>query len=275
MSRVGTKASRVVRLVRLIRLIKFVRCLNRDLEPERQQLPGEDWDFDEETEMAKNKESAVSKKLSEMTTRRVVILVLVIMLGIPCFQDQTVFFSDQLPVSAQYGLNSLYRSWRDGLAQYSPQDNGTAAQAYQQSEERKMYVDDFWMYVYFHNPFCAGRPDSAAASPDDVTGKLFWAGMGPADSPLTEYFLPRLSEVGEYDLNDRWNGQGWQFYQGDLTSDPKALLDKDWQEAQSASAGRCTASLCSWAPRAAWTAPRGCATRSGRSTSRRLPRRTR
>eukprot|EP00959_Pyramimonas_sp_CCMP1952_P221678 4634247-Pyramimonas_sp.AAC.1 len=65
-----------------------------------------------------------------------------------------------------------------------------------------MYVDDFWMYVYFHNPFCAGRPDSAAASPDDVTGKLFWVGMGPADSPWAEYFLPRFPEGGEYDLND-------------------------------------------------------------------------
>merc|ERR1719262_139725 len=69
MSRAGTKAGRVVRLIRLMRLIRLVKLFKRnkkdhagwDLGPG----PGDDWD-DEEISVGVN-ESAVSKKLSEMT----------------------------------------------------------------------------------------------------------------------------------------------------------------------------------------------------------------
>lgn len=239
MSRVGTKASRVVRLIRLIRLIKFVKCFDaekpQDAPGKSPRAPGQDLDFDDDDEDM-DKESAVSKKLSEMTTRRVVILVLVIMLGIPCFQDQTIFFTDTLPFSAHYGINSLYRTWRSGLAMHSPEDGAAQEEAYLQSEERKMYVDDFWMYVYYHNPFSSTKPSSASSSAGDVFSSLFWVGMGPESSPFAPYFFPKLPV--RYDLNDRWNGDDWEYYQGDVSSDPGQLLELDWSQAQSCLGGQ-------------------------------------
>jgi hypothetical protein len=65
--------------MKLLKLLKVFRKTKKDY-----QAPGMDWDADEQKEDVE-KESAVSKKLSEMTTRRVVGLVLTIMLILPFF----------------------------------------------------------------------------------------------------------------------------------------------------------------------------------------------
>eukprot|EP00913_Durusdinium_trenchii_P022638 g21261.t1 len=152
------------------------------------------------------KESAVSKKLSEMTTRRVVMLVLVIMLSLPFFQPG--MYNDDLSTSAQYGVNVLYRRWRDDMSLYEPYANDTAQAAYMSSKGREVYVDDFFL------------------SPLSSFNSLFFAGVHPDNETLGQFFLPSFEGrgTGSYDPNARFAGTDWLYYQGNLTSDPEALL---------------------------------------------------
>ena len=78
-------------------------------------------------------------------------LVLVIMLSLPFFQPG--MYNDDLSSSAQYGINVLYRRWRDDMNTYEPYANSTAETAYLSSKNREVYVDDFFLYAYYHSPF--------------------------------------------------------------------------------------------------------------------------
>ena len=82
---------------------------------------------------------------------QVVMLVLVIMLSLPFFQPG--MYNDDLSSSAQYGINVLYRRWRDDMSLYEPYANATAEAAYLSSKGREVYVDDFYLYAYYHSPF--------------------------------------------------------------------------------------------------------------------------
>ena len=78
-------------------------------------------------------------------------LVLVIMLSLPFFQPG--MYNDDLSTSAQYGINVLYRRWRDDMSLYEPYANATAQTTYFSSKGREVYVDDFFLYAYYHSPF--------------------------------------------------------------------------------------------------------------------------
>lgn len=230
MSRVGTKAGRVVRLLRLVRLIRLVKFYQKNTSSPKYQAgesveatPGMDWEEDDDD---MQKESAVSKKLSEMTTRRVVMLVLVIMLSLPFFQPG--MYNDDLSTSAQYGVNVLYRRWRDDMSLYEPYANDTAQAAYMSSKGREVYVDDFFLYSYYHSPFTQEdlKPSTAVSSPLSSFNSLFFAGVHPDNETLGQFFLPSFEGrgTGSYDPNARFAGTDWLYYQGNLTSDPEALL---------------------------------------------------
>lgn len=107
-------------------------------------------------------------------------LVLVIMLSLPFFQPG--MYNDELSSSAQYGLNVLYRRWRDDMELYEPYANATASAAYYASKGREVYVDDFFLYSYFHSPFTQEdlRPTSAVSSPLSSFNSLFFAGVHPS-----------------------------------------------------------------------------------------------
>ena len=73
-SRAGTRAGRIVRLVRLIRILKLYKQISQ------QQEEGE-----EEEEEEENPESKVGSKLSDLTTRKVIIGVLAMLFILPVF----------------------------------------------------------------------------------------------------------------------------------------------------------------------------------------------
>ncbi|CAE8602744.1 unnamed protein product, partial [Polarella glacialis] len=246
MSRAGAKAGRVVRLIRLVRLLRLVKIYNlgkrngyqKDGKESEDAQPGMDWEEDD-TDL--EKESAVSKKLQEMTTRRVIILVLVIMLSLPFFQP--TMWSDRMPSSGQYGINVLFRRWRDDMESFQPYANATQRAAYMTSKAREVYVDDFYMYAYYHNPFTVGKdvPDSALSSPASSFSRLFYVGLTPGSSKFGEFFLPSFEGRGEgvnstaeaYDPNVRWAGNNWHYYQGNLSSSPESILAVPWKETSS------------------------------------------
>eukprot|EP00931_Biecheleriopsis_adriatica_P055292 TRINITY_DN32647_c0_g1_i2.p1 TRINITY_DN32647_c0_g1~~TRINITY_DN32647_c0_g1_i2.p1 ORF type:complete len:991 (-),score=185.92 TRINITY_DN32647_c0_g1_i2:95-2998(-) len=244
MSRAGTKAGRVVRLLRLVRLIRLVKFYNKSNNSHKYAAdannteagPGMDWEEEEEDHL--HEESAVSKKLSEMTTRRVITLVLVIMLSLPFFQAS--MYNERLPSSAQYGVNVLYRRWRDDMNRYTPWTSQENRDAYLSSKGREVYVDDFYMYAYYHSPFTKQEsiPASAVSSPLGSFSKLFFIGVSPGEtSPMGQFFLPSFEGRGSnsssqpYDPNVKWSGENWLYYQGNLTSDPVGLLYDPWPNA--------------------------------------------
>jgi len=101
-------------------------------------------------------------------------------------------------------------------------------------------VNDFLQFIYYHNPRCGDqqKPDSAGSYPEDTLNKLFWLGAGPASAGQAEYFLPRFQNRTAYDLNARWNGARWGYYQCNLTSTPEALFDKAWTDTRLCIGGR-------------------------------------
>lgn len=222
MSRAGTKAGRVVRLIRLLRLIKMLKVFKKD-DKNQYQYPGDDWDDDEDD--SKVQESAVSKKLSEMTTRRVIILVLTIMLSLPFFKPD--MFQNNLDSAGQFGVDVIYRRWFDGLDKYDPLSSQEAAASYLSSYERTVYEDVLLSFIYKHNPDCKDVPDGRS-SPNDNFNKMFWLGGGSEDAPLGAYFLPNITT---YDWNTRWSGANWEFYSGNLPGYAQEQLRKPWSEA--------------------------------------------
>lgn len=233
MSRAGTKAGRVVRLIRLMRLIRLVKVLKKRSDKQadvlREAAPGisQIWDDDD---MAVNRnESAVSKKLSEMTTRRVVILVLSILLMLPFFEAS--MYKDALNTSSQYGIDSLYRRFRDDMTKFEPTTGQVQKAAYLNSLARDNYVNDFLLTIYFHNWFCEGSPIADKdASPDSSFGKLFFLGGSPTDAAEAEFFLPGSASGPPVDWNKAWSGKQWESYLCDLPPKAQAALRTPWHE---------------------------------------------
>mmetsp|Transcript_8001 Transcript_8001/g.18604 ORF Transcript_8001/g.18604 Transcript_8001/m.18604 type:complete len:993 (+) Transcript_8001:82-3060(+) len=239
MSRVGTKAGRVVRLLRLVRLIRLIKFYQKSnaghkyaQDNDNEATPGMDWEEDDDD---MQQESAVSKKLSEMTTRRVVMLVLIIMLSLPFFQPG--MYNEDLPSSAQYGSNVLFRRWRDDVTAYEPWSNATSASAYYSSKGREVYVDDFFMFAYYHSPYTTQEavPAAAVSSPLSSFNRLVWVGVHPDNESLGQFFLPSFDgrgtdpgQAATYDPNERFGKEGFLYYQGNLSSDPSSLLFSPW-----------------------------------------------
>jgi class 3 adenylate cyclase len=231
MSRAGTKAGRVVRLIRLMRLLRLFKAFKKT--STHYQAPGEDWESIGQSEEVE-KESAVSKKLSEMTTRRVIGLVLTIMLILPLFSPQ--LWRADLASSAQYGANILFRRLWDDMVHFGLQDSIVREQEYFNSKWRAVYEDDFLMYVYYHNWFCdADEVPSDKPNPLSSFSRLFWLGGAPASANMTRYFLPNARN---HDWDARWNGKSWNYYQCNFPPKARSLLTMPWNETTSCLNGR-------------------------------------
>lgn len=194
---------------------------------EQVHAPGDEWDDDDQ--IVVSSESQVSKKLSEMTTRRVILLVLSILLILPFFQAD--MYKDALPTSAQYGMDDLYRRFREDMLKFEPFTGQAQRVKYLSSLDRQNYVDDFLLYTYYHNWFCEEIPSDAANSPMTSFGKLFWVGGSPVDSPEGEFFLPGSSSTAQTDWNQQWNGDSWPLYLCNIPLPAQAALRMPWSNA--------------------------------------------
>ena len=121
-ARIGTRAGRIVRLVRLIRIVKLYKHAHKALEKEAEE-EGDDKELTpEELEEIQNqnveseipKESHVGRKLSDLTTRRVIVIVLIMMFSVPILSLDTYI---EEPNSFEYGLN-LIRAYTKGTDGY-------------------------------------------------------------------------------------------------------------------------------------------------------------
>jgi hypothetical protein len=109
-ARIGTRAGRIVRLVRLIRIVKLYKhaskALAKDHKDADDDLSKEELEQIQSANEAQDvpSESHVGQKLSDLTTRRVIVIVLIMMFSIPVLSLDT--YRDE-PNSFQYGLQLI------------------------------------------------------------------------------------------------------------------------------------------------------------------------
>lgn len=115
-ARVGAKAGRVVRVIRLVRILKLYKAYydSKQAKKKREdQLMNDEDDWDDvdvenKEEPSAHRESRVGKKLSEMTIRRVIILVLTMLLVFPFLAPEA---AKQNAESAYYAADDVLRKF--------------------------------------------------------------------------------------------------------------------------------------------------------------------
>lgn len=180
-AKIGARLGRILRLVRIIKLYKVAydarqRKRSREAREARSE-PGDDDDWLDEVDedgLELQPESRVGKKLSELTTRRVIVLVLVMMFVIPWLRiDQAA----QLPFSAYYGADLVHEAFNKMIADdESP-------------PSRKRYEDALLQYIYYHNWFTghsSACPYGGDNCPKNYDSHLFWIGVVAKDQNLLE-----------------------------------------------------------------------------------------
>eukprot|EP00929_Paragymnodinium_shiwhaense_P007140 TRINITY_DN111088_c0_g1_i1.p1 TRINITY_DN111088_c0_g1~~TRINITY_DN111088_c0_g1_i1.p1 ORF type:complete len:1002 (+),score=175.31 TRINITY_DN111088_c0_g1_i1:91-3096(+) len=179
-ARVGAKAGRVVRLIRLVRILKLYKAVqitkkNSERRSSRRMIEEDDWDFDEEeqretaVDMVNVQESRVGKKLSEMTTRRVIILVLTMLISMPYL---TVQSNVETAASPFYGADEVLTAYMEMLEEPSL------------AERVLRYQKSVLKMLYYHNWFTGNQvygsckaEGSVVVCPDAYYLHLFWFGI--------------------------------------------------------------------------------------------------
>lgn len=216
--RAGARAGRTVRIIRLIRLAKLYKTYKAATEQKEDMhrrdssvAPGErddddmddDDDDDEEHEHdhvhhghhGQNSETRVGKKLGDMTTRRVIILVLVMLFAMPQFVPASHGIMD-FRSSAYMGMEMVYERWRQwcpvntthSQMPWCLQWDGAflnEATIASRAEERHWYESYMLNYLYSHRS-------------DGFAWKLHWIGFN--STTLVDEFqrkegLPRQDAI--------------------------------------------------------------------------------
>mmetsp|Transcript_21770 Transcript_21770/g.44834 ORF Transcript_21770/g.44834 Transcript_21770/m.44834 type:complete len:428 (+) Transcript_21770:36-1319(+) len=205
-AKIGARTSRVVRVLRLIRIIKLYKAIYeaRQLQKKKEELAkqitleqmypaNDDEDSYDEMEVqqasmtkAPGKESRVGKKLSELTTRRVILLVLVMMLVLPYLKVEE---AQQFPTSAGYGADIVNQAFDQYLA-----SNSTA--------DKEKYDMALLEYIYYHNwytkqlgncPIVTSDGSRSCESSRSFDSHVFWVGFVATNEALLLERLPKAS----------------------------------------------------------------------------------
>jgi class 3 adenylate cyclase len=240
-ARISARAARVVRVLRLVRLVKIYKNIldqhQKQVEKKKEALKkGKDWivwseeeaDDEDEEELA---ESNVGKHLTDLTTRKLVILILTLMAILPMLQPVGPFtgmFGPSAP-SSQIGADLIVDAF-DRMILDDTEDN------------RLAYERVFLTQAYFHNWFSElsdeGKCMHSKACPakDKFQPKLFWAGLWSEDASLrrekARSAILRSSTVDTYDtdvLEQSRTGQS-KWSTDTMPSDARASFSNTWNK---------------------------------------------
>lgn len=226
-ARIGAKAGRVVRVIRLVRILKLYKAIyeaKQKQNGEESKAPGEEDDWDDvdiekgEEEPTSQTESRVGKKLSEMTTRRVIILVLIMLLVLPQLRPEQ---ADQLAVSAFYGADHVWETFVTSL------DHGNQSTAHEDYERSML------QYLFYHNWF-AGK--GYCSEGNDCAGEyyshVFWVGITGEDlsevSAKASRAQLRASTVATWDTEVRAQKDIYNY--GWMPDKVQQLLSSPWTQ---------------------------------------------
>jgi len=204
-ARAGARLGRVVRVIRLVRILKLYKQLleararqrARQRAKERGQTEDDDdWLDDDDTPNMDSghvhmKESRVGKKLSDLTTRKVIMLVLAMLLVLPFLRMDT---GEQNPMAAFLAADDVWLHYQE------LKSGNTEAQ-------RLAYEQSFLRNIYYFNWFtghsrCPIESDETSC-PEEYLSHLFWGGIVSETAENLEaerdYVQVRAETVKEWD----------------------------------------------------------------------------
>jgi len=205
-ARIGARLGRIVRVLRLVRILKLYKAVFEQVQAKRRRdkrlkkrRPGEEEDWaDMELTTQEHRESRVGIRLSELTIRRVIFLILFMMLLLPLLRVDPAM---QFASSAQYGADLVYSTFT------RLQKEGTTA-------ARQAYDKALLKYLYYHSWFTM----ESSSCPFDrqcakhYTSGVFWFGIASAvDFP--DATLEDMIDIGKL------NGttiESWEYEQIEL-----------------------------------------------------------
>lgn len=227
-ARLGASVGRVVRVIRLVRIVKLYKAAYERLGREPKKTPNQpgdetvidDWDNPEQEEAPEKKdrrESAVGRKLVALTTRRVIILVLVMLLCMPAFIVNN-YHPDM--TSASYGANTVFEKFvqmRSGA-------------------NRTLYEQSMLKYMYYHNWFSGNAPcANNEACPAFFFSHAFWVGFSGRDKTFEQLRDLTAEATLHRDTVTAWDSyalsmseKNFVYVTGDLPSEAQDLLSGNW-----------------------------------------------
>lgn len=165
-ARLGAKMGRLVRVLKLYKAVLEARAA-RKRHIRKTHSPGDDDDYWADMDIGRDEaeqqaESRVGKKLSAITTRRVIILVLIMLLVIPILETEASEV-EQSPVSAAYGANIVWEKFQ---------------KRWMSADDDAEYATELLRYVFYHNWFARRGfcPDNWSCA-GDWLAQCFWIGV--------------------------------------------------------------------------------------------------
>eukprot|EP00392_Amoebophrya_sp_AT5.2_P013099 g13210.t1 len=253
-SRMGTRMGRVVRVIRVLRLVRIFKLYKAHLERKRKReaallAPGERQVFadagEEEDEV---EESRVGKKLSEMTTRRVILVVLVMLIAVPLFikgpgavprttcpargilfrSDGFLSEKDVYMDAATYAATGIWTSFReyivlDDQVMKMLKEKVMSALLGDALEHRYSAVictEKHLHFLYYHN-WHGDYSGSDKANPHSVKDRVFWVGY--LTNPESQSCLNCL-EIAERARLGSSNSSDY-YHDADVYADQESLFE--------------------------------------------------
>jgi len=230
-ARIGARAARVVRVLRLVRILKLYRAMYEVRQQQKRKKkidkPGDDWaeEVDDIEDQQMLRESNVGKKLQELTTRKVILLVLTMMLVLPLL---TIDPAEQLPTTMSYGADLVQDSYRQ------MENNVSRREAYERA---------VLQYMYYHSWVTqkrgCGNSDKFCSA--DNLANVFWVGLAGPNLNILESkariasVRPETLKVWEQEVNQEQRGT---FIYGSLPAEVQAHLLADWDVSCTATNGK-------------------------------------
>eukprot|EP00928_Gymnodinium_smaydae_P060478 TRINITY_DN4414_c0_g3_i1.p1 TRINITY_DN4414_c0_g3~~TRINITY_DN4414_c0_g3_i1.p1 ORF type:complete len:986 (+),score=209.09 TRINITY_DN4414_c0_g3_i1:188-3145(+) len=172
-ARLGARATRVVRVLRLVRIVKLYKAILDARSKNKTDAGEEDWDDEEEEEqqVGPTVESDLARRMSDLTTRRCVMLIIIMMLVYPMLSADDAL---QYPTSEDYAANLVHEQFTAMMAE---------------PDRRPRYENALLRMVSFHNWFQSDMtecPPSAASCPAQSEQFLFWMGVTHGEAATTD-----------------------------------------------------------------------------------------
>jgi len=247
-ARLGAKAGRIVRVIRLVRILKLYKTFLAAQEAKRKKAlkasggaadDEDDWG-DDEMQAAEEKgkgdqgtESRVGKKLSDITTRRVICLVLTMLMVFPILRADG---SQQLATSGWYGADNVQTSFQDFLKQQNSTHQFDGYDAAYEDYERALLNYMFYhsWYAEADREFC--DPERSLACADRWFAHVFWVGiMGPKENAADISRHANLAQISESSvvgfLEERRKYHADDMYKyGSAPKEAVKLLSAPWDQ---------------------------------------------
>mmetsp|Transcript_55469 Transcript_55469/g.110249 ORF Transcript_55469/g.110249 Transcript_55469/m.110249 type:complete len:988 (-) Transcript_55469:352-3315(-) len=259
-ARLGARLGRILRVLRLIRVLKLYKAYYENkrrqkklLDEEREfrasgamvpwrlkelqkKQPGEveviqqEVFVDENPEaMEDTSESNVGRALSEQTTRKTILLILLMLLVLPLL---SVEVGDQVATSAEYGANGVFDTLQN--ARSPPADANTSGLDYS-----AIYQQTLLRYVFYHNWFAGQHADKFCPQTDGgrctagQTTHLFWIGVRSKDESTANRIANEATlnptQVDVF-LNEQAQvDPGSSFIFGNMASEAISILKEPWK----------------------------------------------